>query len=136
MKNLRPTSYLNQWQKMKRIIRIKRLFNPLELVQLKHNRLEPNQHRHNLLVAQKLSLPRFQLKPNLPMMDRSQMLNRQLPNSHLSRTVRAQLKTKTVMTLATTMQITTEAMTLMLEPVRVVLVATRSRSQPLNESKH
>ena len=63
------------------------------------------------------------------------MLNRQLPNSHLSRTVRAQLKTKTVMTLATTMQITTEAMTLMLEPVRVVLVATRSRSQPSSEIK-
>ena len=67
---------------------------------------------------------------------RSQMLNQQLPNSHLSRTVRVQLETKTVMTLATTMQITTEAMTLMLVPVRVVLVATRSRSQPLSEFKH
>ena len=63
------------------------------------------------------------------------MLNRQLPNSHLSRTVRVQLQTKTVMTLGTTMQITTEATTLMLVPVRVVLVATRSRSQPSSEIK-
>lgn len=64
------------------------------------------------------------------------MLNRQLPNSHRSRTVRVQLETKTVMTLATTMQITTEAMTLMLVPVRVVLVATKSRSLPSSEFKH
>ena len=64
------------------------------------------------------------------------MLNRQLPNSHLSRTVRVQLETKTVMTLATTMQITTEVMNLTLEPVRVVLAAAASRSLPSSEFKH
>ena len=60
------------------------------------------------------------------------MLNPKLHNNH-SQMVLAQLETKTVMTLATTMEITMKAMTLMLEPVRVVLVATRSRSQPSSE---
>ena len=115
----------------------------LVLLKLNHNQLEhSNQHRHNLQLkhsqqqALKLNLHRLnQLKLSLLMtqtfMEKvNQMHNLQLLNN---RNQMVQLETKTVMTLATTMQITMEARTLMLEPVRVVLVATRSRSQPSSE---
>jgi len=116
--------------------------NPLVqvLLKLNHNQEHNNQLRHNLQLNHsqvlKLNLLRLnQLKLSLLMtlifMEKlNQMLNLQLLNN---RSQMVQLETKTIMTLATTMQITTEVMTLMLEPVRVVLVATRSRSQPSSE---
>ena len=86
----------------------------------KQNQLQ--QHRLNLSTMMIYMLPR--IMPSLPKL------------MHLSSSSQSQMmgpQTKTVMTLATTKEVITKARTLTLEPVRVVLVAIRSRSPPLSE---
>lgn len=105
-----------------------------ELVMLKLSRLKLShlpRHNHQ---AQKLNLPNNnqQLKQSLLMMMTYMVRLMEIPNNK-NRNQMVEQKTKTAMTLVTTMQITTEAMTQMLEPVRVALVATRSKSLPSNE---
>lgn len=113
----------------------------LKLSRLKLNQLKPNQLTENLLRPNQFKTI---LRPTMTStqmvkkralsqkreLNQKRALSQKLVPSHNQMVV--QLLTKTVMTLATTIR-TTEVMTLMLEPVRVVLVATRLRSQPSSE---
>merc|ERR1712060_43348 len=105
--------------------------------QLKLNQLLLSQLKLNPMLRlsqQRLNRPKLNQKllqaTNRLML--TQMLALLRNNNHSQM---VELEIKAVMTLATMRRTITEAMTLMLEPVLVVLVATRLRSQPSSERR-